>query len=139
MTTRPKSGISSGGSRRRRHSERECELKLQDAVRLAYASSPNVRLFRNNNGVLQDRNGCYVAYGLGPGTSDLIGWRTCIPTCPSCGYLLDPIAQFVALEVKRPGEEPNDQQGRFLECVEAAGGIGVWADSVELALRLIRP
>lgn len=118
---------------------RGCELKLQDAIRLAYEQSPNVRLFRNNNGVLQDRRGSYVTYGLGPGTSDLIGWRVAVRNCPACCYLLDPIAQFVALEVKSPGEEPDEQQDRFLTAVELAGGIAAWADSVELALRLVKP
>jgi len=39
--------------------------------------------------------------------------------------------RFVAIEVKRPGKKPREDQLTFLESVRNADGIGMWADSVE--------
>lgn len=139
MTTRRKSGISNGASLSVKTGQKETELRLQDDVRLAYANSRAVRLFRNNVGVLRNRGGRYVAYGLCPGSSDLIGWRTESRCCPNCGVLLDPVARFAALEIKRPGEVPTDKQFDFLGAVQLAGGLCGWADSVATALKIIEP
>lgn len=139
MTTRRKSGRSSARSSSPGTGPSATELRLQDDIRLAYANSPNVRLFRNNNGVLTDRLGRYVTYGLGPGTSDLIGWRRTWVHCPRCDELHGPFAIFSALEIKRPGEEPSEKQSYFLDAVALAGGNGFWADSVALALQLLKP
>ena len=42
------------------------------------------------------------------------------------------------VEVKRQGEEPTDNQAIWLAAIEAAGGIGLWADSVEMVERKLR-
>ena len=40
-------------------------------------------------------------------------------------------AKWVAIEVKRPGEEPTDDQSEFLANVTKRGGYACWVDSVE--------
>jgi hypothetical protein len=47
------------------------------------------------------------------------------------------IAQFVAIEAKRPGEKADDNQQRFIDQVKAAGGCAGVATSGEQALELI--
>jgi hypothetical protein len=56
------------------------ELEIQDAIRLELGNPekyPDVWLTRNNVGVLQDKDGRHVRYGLGPGSGDLVGMFTC--------------------------------------------------------------
>lgn len=79
------------------------------------------RLFRNNVGQLIDQAGNHVRYGVcNPGGSDLIGWRSIVITPEHVGKT---IAQFTALEVKRPGKKPTDDQARFGAMVSNAGGL----------------
>jgi hypothetical protein len=63
--------------------------------------------------------------GVHPGVSDLILFGP-------------PIAMIHALEIKRPGEEPTEDQSNFLKKVIAAGGQGRWCDSVEVGLRILK-
>lgn len=81
------------------------ETEVQAAVRLEYAKR-GYRLWRNNTGVLPDRNGRPVRYGLGNDSpqlnrrlksSDLIGWRSVTITPGMVGLQL---ALFVSLECK---------------------------------------
>lgn len=96
------------------------ESTIHKQIMLA-APRHRCRLFRNNVGMLPDRYGQMVRYGLAVGSSDLIGWYS---TSTST-------AVFLAVEVKRPGEKPTTEQSRFLEAVRAAGGIAILATSVE--------
>lgn len=86
------------------------------------------RAFRNNNGVLQDRDGNYVKYGLGPGTSDFI--------CILKG------GRFCAVEFKAPGHRTKTdllaKQQAFVAVVISLGGIGFFATSVEEAISKVR-
>ncbi len=84
------------------------EAAVQTAVRLD-AANKNIRLFRNNVGVLQDRTGRPVRYGLANDSAqfneacksaDLIGWRPVIITPQHLGTC---IAQFVSRECKPVG------------------------------------
>lgn len=93
------------------------------------------RMFRNNTGVLQDRNGTYVRYGLCNGSSDLIGWKQVRIEPWHIGMNM---AQFVACEVKQPGKKATEEQKNFISAVIAAGGIGFVASSEEEALRAIQ-
>lgn len=95
------------------------ETNIQNAIRLV-AVKHGCFLLRNNVGMLQDRNGQYVRYGLSTGSSDLIGWT-----------IRNKIAVFTAVEVKRPGEDPSDDQDKFLAAVRNAGGIALCVHSVE--------
>jgi hypothetical protein len=54
------------------------ETQIQQQIR--ELSTGNVRLFRNNNGVAKMKDGSVVRYGLGNGTSDLIGWESVVIT-----------------------------------------------------------
>jgi hypothetical protein len=92
-----------------------------------------VRLYRNNCGVLQDRRGVPVRYGLQPGSSDLIGWRTVTITPDMIGQR---IAVFTSIEVKTPTGRLRPEQQQWLDAVQAAGGIAGVARSVEDALRI---
>ena len=61
--------------------------------------------------------------GLGLGTSDLI----CVA----------PGGRFLAIEVKRPGGKPNENQKRFLAAVRHFGGVSGIATNAEEALALV--
>jgi len=101
------------------------------AIRLALGTNLNLRMFRNNVGVLHDRNGRPVRFGLFPGSSDLIGWRTVTVTQDMVGKNL---AVFAAIEVKTQTGRPTIEQSQFLNAVMAAGGFADVARSPEQAL-----
>lgn len=84
------------------------------------------RLFRNNTGMLRDRHGRPVRFGLAVGSSDLIGW-TMIRHC----------AVFTAIEVKQPGKRPTPAQRAFLKAVEDAGGIAACVTSMAEVVKAI--
>jgi hypothetical protein len=90
-------------------------------------------LYRNNCGVLQDRRGVPVRYGLQPGSSDLIGWRTVTITPDMVGQQ---VAVFTSIEVKTPTGRVKPEQQQWLDAVQAAGGIAGVARNVEDALRI---
>ncbi len=91
-----------------------------------------VRCFRNNIGALEDKRGRWVTYGVcNPGGSDLIGWRSLVISTTMVG---ERVAVFAAVEVKRPGERPTQDQSRFLHAVSQAGGIAAVANSIDSAL-----
>lgn len=84
------------------------EAWAQSAVRLE-ASEKGVKLFRNNVGVLEDKTGRPVRYGLGNDSpkmneviksADLIGLKSVIITPEMIGHKF---GQFVSVEVKAPG------------------------------------
>lgn len=77
------------------------------AVRLAAARDPRYSLYRNNVGVLFNKEGVPVRYGLANTSKkqnevlksgDYIGWRRVIITPDMVGCV---IAQFVSAETKR--------------------------------------
>jgi hypothetical protein len=82
---------------------------------------------------LQDRRGVPVRYGLQPGSSDLIGWRTVTITPEMVGQQ---VAVFTSIEVKTPTGRLRPEQKLWLDAVQAAGGIAGVARSVEDALRI---
>jgi len=90
-------------------------LLLREILR-AFGALPGVRLFRNSVGMVRLPGGGAIPYGLCPGSSDLVGWRTLATD-------LGPVAQFVALEAKAPGGRLTSEQGRFLDAVRRAGGL----------------
>lgn len=101
-----------------------------------YASKYGARLFRNNCGQLQNRQGSWIRYGIAnPGGSDLIGFKTVEITPEMVGHT---IAIFTAVEVKTPKGRVTPAQQAFLVAVQAAGGIGIVARSVEEALNELR-
>ena len=95
-------------------------------VLMLAAPAMGARLLRNNNGVLQDIRGNYVKYGLGVGSSDLIGWTETLITQDIVGRT---VAIFTAIEAKMPGNGPSDAQRKFIAAVLRAGGIAAVAYS----------
>ena len=111
------------------------ETTLQQEIRLAVGTRPDLRLYRNNCGSLPDpRTGRLVTFGLARGSADLIGWRTITVTQAMVGTRL---AIFTSIEVKTPTGRVRPEQQAWLEAVHQAGGIAIIARSVpdaELAL-----
>lgn len=98
------------------------------------------RLWRNNVGMLFDRNGRPVAFGLGSwggevvsGPSDAIGHHTITITPDMVGRQ---VAVFVAIEAKDLGKVMPAQRA-FLLAVHRAGGIAGVARSVDDARRIL--
>ena len=108
---------------------------LQQQIRLAVGTRPDLRLYRNNCGSLPDpRTGRLVTFGLARGSADLIGWRTITVTPAMVGTRL---AVFTSIEVKTRTGRIRPEQQAWLEAVTQAGGIAIIARSVpdaELAL-----
>ena len=109
------------------------EQQIQQRIRLAL-SKGTTRLWRNNTGCLRDERGQLVRFGLCPGSSDLIGYRTVTITPDMVGQQ---VAVFAAVEVKAPRGRPTQEQTAFLEHITAAGGIAGIARSVEEAAGLL--
>lgn len=113
------------------------ETTIQNRVRVAL-SRAGVVTFRNNTGVATFPNGSKVAYGLCPGSSDLIGWKSVTITPDMVGQR---VAVFTAIEVKPPGPIRGDKkrleaQCNFIQAVQKAGGIAGIAQSETDALKI---
>lgn len=124
------------------------ESTLQAEIMAQAGICPKVWLFRNSVG--QGWMGVTVAYrnnmvalehprritfGWGEGSSDLLGWREIIVTPDMVGK---PIAQLVALEVKKPGGRVSKQQKRFIDTVQRSGGVASVVYSAEDAIKAVR-
>ena len=94
-------------------------------------SKGNVRLFRNNVGFDATNK---VRYGLVPGSSDLIGWKTIEITKHHVGRK---IAVFTAIEVKKKGGRPTPAQKQFVDYVDECGGLAGICYSIEEAIELL--
>lgn len=109
------------------------ESRVQSQIRLA-APAHDMRLWRNNVGVLRDENGRPVRYGLGNDSpqlnrrlksADLIGWRR-LEIGPE--MLGATVAQFVSLECKKSdwtysGDDREQAQQRWAALVASDGGL----------------
>jgi hypothetical protein len=115
------------------------ETNLQRRIMLRL-SKQGVTVFRNNTGVAVFPDGSRVAYGLCPGSSDLIGWKPVTITDDMVGNRL---AVFVAVEVKPPGpirgeKKRLEAQRNFLQAVSNAGGLAGIAQSENDAENIIQ-
>jgi hypothetical protein len=111
------------------------ETDLQQRIRLALGTQPELRIFRNQVGSLPDpRSGRLVQFGLARGSADLIGWRTLVITPEMVGQR---VAVFTSLEIKTPTGRLAPAQRHWLHAVEGAGGIAGVARSVGDALRIV--
>jgi hypothetical protein len=111
------------------------ERRIQSEIQLAASAGGGpARLWRNNTGALKDAQGQLVRYGLCPGSSDLIGFRTITITPDMVGQR---VAVFTAVEVKDRGR-PTEQQQAFINLVQQAGGLAGIARSVPDALAILR-
>ena len=110
------------------------EADLLADIRIEIGTMHEMRLFRNNVGVLVDAKGQHVTFGLCPGSSDLIGWKSVIVTPEMVGRRL---AQFVAIETKFQRGRLSDKQERFIATVKEHGGLAGEARSLEDAYNII--
>ena len=111
------------------------ETEIQQRIRLALGTHPQVRLFRNQVGQLPDpRTGRPVQFGLARGSADLIGWRTVTVTPEMVGQR---IAVFTSIEVKTPTGRLTPAQAAWLGAVHGAGGIAGVARSVRDAEEIV--
>lgn len=116
---------------------------------LLIGSLPGIRIFRNNVGnayqgtpVAGNRPGenlilrawRRIQYGLFPGSSDLIGWKTITITPEMVGAK---IAVFTSIEVKSETGRIAPAQRQWIITVLLAGGIAGVVRSPEQALELV--
>jgi len=101
------------------------EISLQNQIRLVVSEQlPNITLWRNEVGAGRTPGGGFIRFGLCPGSADLIGIKR-------------PTGQFIAIEVKLPGQKLRSDQAHFLEWIHNYGGIAGVVTSVEQALALL--
>lgn len=123
----------------------EGELKAQ--IRLALGRRPDVRLFNNPVGMgwqgkVVERTKQLlvleypreVAYGLAPGSADLVGWVEVVITPDMVGKT---IAQFLSGEVKTLRGRVEPEQVNWRDRVLAAGGRAGILRSVDDAVALV--
>lgn len=101
------------------------ETSLMRAIQVR-ATLLCARLFRNQTGRYELKDGRWLASGLCKGSSDLIGWRRILITPEMVGQV---IAQFVAVEVKSGKEQPTPEQLDFIHTVREHGGLAFVARS----------
>jgi hypothetical protein len=105
------------------------ESELQRQIMLAVTTTGG-RVFRNNMGQWEYAPGKFVKYGVcNPGGADLIGWTS--------------TGRFLGIEVKNPGPDKTakkrkEDQKRFRDAVNAAGGLCIQARSVAEVLEALR-
>lgn len=110
------------------------ETTLLKRISLILGRRTDTRIFRNNVGVLKNEHGQRVAYGLCPGSSDLIGIRKVVITPEMVGRTM---GQFVALEIKYGRTRPTRKQELFMAMVQRFGGLTGVARSEEDAIKII--
>lgn len=99
-------------------------------------SKAGARLWRNNVGMLEDKTGRWVKFGVGgKGGSDYIG-LTPVKILPE--HVGRTFAVFTALEIKGEGTKIKDDQIRYIELVRRAGGIAGIAYGPEEAVNLVQ-
>jgi len=100
------------------------ETSIQDAIRAALGTEPDVVLWRNTTGQTQEWSATggvrHIRYGLAKGGADLVG-------------ILAPSGRWFALEVKTLTGRAADEQRKFLALVRRMGGFACVARSVEEA------
>lgn len=102
------------------------EAKVLQEVRIM-ASKLGARLFRNQVGTYELKDGTRISSGMGNGSSDLIGWTPVVITQEMVGST---IAVFTAIECKTPklkdthkGKQPTKEQQNFIDVINKTGGL----------------
>ena len=93
-------------------SERMLESEWQRRLQV-HLSSVGFRVFRNTIGFDREKK---IRYGLSKGSADLVGW-----------FSHNGIAVFVGIEVKMPAGRIKEDQQRWLDVVNSAGGFATIA------------
>lgn len=115
------------------------EHDIQNSIRIAlsrngiYTERSNAGKFWGGKVIAHDGKRVVIEnptqiVGAVAGTSDLIGFRSLQVTQDMVGKT---IAQFIAIEVKKPGERPRENQIAYLNMVNKRGGVGIWVDNVD--------
>ncbi len=111
------------------------EKDIQAAI-LAYLKLvPGVVAWKAGGGLLPLADGRRVRMGA-VGVSDIVGFWA-IPE--DRVHHLRGYALFLAIEVKREGRHPTQEQAAFLKLVTDSGGIAIVARSVEDVRRVVAP
>lgn len=82
------------------------------------------RVFRNNTGLLYDKQGRPVKFGLCVGSSDIIGIYN---------------GRFLAVECKATGKrvKPDSAQDKFIKMIRSQGGIAFEVDDANKIKKLL--
>jgi len=91
---------------------------------LVELSKHGARVFRNNTGVLWNKAGQPVKFGLCVGSSDIIGIYK---------------GRMIAVEVKATGKrvKPNSAQDKFIRMIREQGGIAFECDNARNIKKLL--
>lgn len=108
---------------------------VQRPIHVELSKDPLVRLWRNNNGCLQDRRGKWIRFGLGAGSSDLIGLKSVEITPDMVGQW---VAVFVGIECKGERTRHTAQQDTFIHVVQQLGGRAGFARNLGEARSILR-
>ena len=106
--------------------ERETQIWLADLLDKYGGLAPGWDWFHIPNGELRSENTGALLKRMGAkaGVSDFV-------------FAAPPRARLHALELKRQGEQPTDEQIAFLEEVRAAGGQAAWVDNYREAIDVL--
>jgi hypothetical protein len=94
-------------------------------------SNFGARLFRNQVGLYKLDDGRRISSGLGPGSSDLIGY-TMVQVSPD--MVGRRVAIFTAVEVKHGNGKLRPNQENFIQVINRAGGVAFVARTTEEAI-----
>lgn len=100
------------------------EKIIQTEIQLELAKI-GIRLWRNNVGLFDTKDGRKIRTGLCVGSSDLIG-------------IVIVSGKFIAIEVKAEKGRPTKEQLAFIKMVNDCGGIAFIARSVEEAVKMLK-
>lgn len=101
-----------------------------DVVRacLDWLALRRIKAWRTNNtGIYDPTRKVYRKFQGLPGVSDILG---ILPQTVDLNGERVTFGNFLAIEVKRPGEHPRPEQQAFLDEVKQRGGIGICVRSV---------
>lgn len=90
-------------------------------LRMVQASKEGKRLWRNQVGKYELKDGRWLSSGLCIGSSDLIGIETILITQEMVGTT---IGRFVAEELKVGKEQPSKEQENFIRVINKMSGRG---------------
>lgn len=110
------------------------ESETQARILKTLGGMPEVRIFRNHVGTVQDSKGRWHRFGLAVGSADLIGWHTVEITPEMVGQK---VAVFLSVEVKSATGKTRPEQDAWANTVARKGGIAIVARSVEDVLAKI--
>jgi hypothetical protein len=107
------------------------------AACLQYLSLRRVFHYRHNQTPVPLPGGGYRRFVGMRGIADIIA---VIPrTCEVLGHGKVTVAVYCAIEVKRPGEKPRQEQREFLRRIEELGGIALCVHSVQELQEQLEP